>query len=329
MSTFLHSEMPPEPEPTDEGKVNEGVWPLTSCDLTMTYIGQWKNLAARIDGLIRAGEFLASAISAMQSEATTGFDYFDCVKDSILPERASIIAEITQLGNIYASELPPQASAVLHDYIMREQKKIQMSGVIGIQSLAPLASFRSQFEYLIRDAEAEGRSLTELAFEHLRRQIVVDNDIRGKWQTAFNEGNETDCEKLGAVHLLSHGIWAFKVVGTGAATDLVFNEPVKNYADSIRRTARALVLTEWKLVKDEKELLKKARVAREQAKIYSGGVLGDSELKRTRYVILVCGRRLPPLEAVIDGAVIYCHILLPTSPEVASKEASNQVIRGT
>ena len=60
----------------------------------MTWLEQWRDLAARIDGLIRAGEFLASAINAMQSDGIRGIDYFDCVKQSILPERDAIIVEI-------------------------------------------------------------------------------------------------------------------------------------------------------------------------------------------------------------------------------------------
>lgn len=286
----------------------------------MTWLEQWRNLAARIDGLIRAGEFLASAINAMQSDGIRGIDYFDCVKQSILPERDAIIVEIECLGKIYASVLPQQASAALNEYVARNEVKNQMSGVIGIQLLAPLASFRSQFEYLIRDAEVEGRSLTELAFEHLRRQLVVDEDIRKKWQDAFKK-HEPACERLGAVHLLSHGIWAFKVVAPGGATDLVFDDPVERHAEIMRRTARALVLTEWKLIKSQNEMTTKAQEAREQAEIYSGGVLGDAELKRTRYIVLVCQLDLLPPDDVSIGAVTYRHVLLLTSPMAPSTMA--------
>ena len=67
----------------------------------------------------------------------------------------------------------------------------------AIPVLAPLAAFRSEFEYLIRDTEVEARSTTELAFEHLKRQIAVDEDVKKKWKKAFAR-HETDCEKLGA-----------------------------------------------------------------------------------------------------------------------------------
>lgn len=289
----------------------------------MTWLEQWLDLAARIDGLIRAGEFLASAINAMQSDGIRGIDYFDCVKQSILPERDAIIVEIECLSKIYANVLPQQAFAALNEYVARNEVKKQMSGVIGIQLLAPLASFRSQFEYLIRDAEVEGRSLTELAFEHLRRQLVVDKDIQMKWKKAFEERG-TACERLGAIHLLSHGIWAFKFLAIGGATDLVFGDPVEKYAVIARRTARAVVLTEWKLVESQDEIIIKAQEARKQAKNYSGGVLGDTELKRTRYVVLVCKSELTPPDDVSDGLVTYRHVLLPTSPKNPSTMARSR-----
>jgi hypothetical protein len=152
---------------------------------------------------------------------------------------------------------------------------------------------------------------------------VVDDDIRKKWQGAFNR-RETACERLGAIHLLSHGIWAFKVVAPGGATDLIFGDPVEKYAGIMRRTARALVLTEWKLIKNQDEITSKSQEARAQAEIYSGGVLGDAELKRTRYIVLVCESGLTPPDDIGVGAVTYRHVLLPTRPKVPSMMARSQ-----
>lgn len=283
----------------------------------MTWLEQWRDLAGRIDGLIRAGEFLVSAFKVNSADA------FRIVGKSILPELVAIIAEIEHLGKTYASELPQQASEALQKYVAQGWGKSFNDGAVDIQTLAPLASFRSQFEYLIRDAETEGRSLTELAFEHLRRQLVVDEDIRKKWQDAFKK-HETACERLGAVHLLSHGIWAFKIVAPGGATDLVFGDPVGQYAEIMRRTARALVLTEWKLIKSPDEITTKAQEARVQASIYSGGVLGDAELKRTRYIVLVCQSDLTPPDDVSVGGVTHRHVLLPTNPKSPSTMARSQ-----
>lgn len=280
----------------------------------MTWLQQWQALAARIEGLLRAGEFLVSAFRVNSS------DVFSVVRKSFLPELTAINTEIENLGQTYASELPPQASEALQKYVAQGWGTAFNDGKIDIQALAPLASFCSQFEYLIRDSEIEGRNITELAFEHLRRHLVVDDDVRTKWRNAF-QAHETACERLGAIHLLSHGIWAFKVMALGGATDLVFGDPVEHHSQVVRRTARTLILTEWKLVRSPAEIAAKAQEARDQAAIYSGGVLGDTELKRTRYVVLVCQPDLSPPDDVMLGAITYRHIVLPVSPETPSATA--------
>jgi len=107
-----------------------------------------------------------------------------------------------------------------------------------------LAAFDTEMSFLLSDVQQHLRSRSERAFAHLQRVIVVDQQFREKWKSALREG-EVACEKLGAVHLLLHGIWAFKVDAAGERTHLVFQDPAgdllaeQHYAD-------ALVLTEWK-----------------------------------------------------------------------------------
>jgi hypothetical protein len=60
----------------------------------MTWLEQWRALASRIDGLIRAGEFLISAFRVNSG------DTFSVVRNSFLPELAAITAEIEHLGKI-------------------------------------------------------------------------------------------------------------------------------------------------------------------------------------------------------------------------------------
>ena len=166
---------------------------------TMTWLEKWRALEARIDGLIRAGEFLALAFKVNSA------DNFNVVRKSLLPELVAISTEIKQLGDVCASELPQKAYEALKRFIAHDWHGQPFNkGGVDIQALAPLAAFRSEFGYLVRDSEVEGRSLVELAFEHLRRQLVVDEDVRKKWRKAFRS-HETACERLGAVHLLSHG----------------------------------------------------------------------------------------------------------------------------
>ncbi len=141
-----------------------------------------------------------------------------------------------------------------------------------------------------------------------------------KWAMAVKD-RETACEKLGAVHLLSHGIWAFKIAATKAETDLVYEEPIGNYAEKIRRSARALVLTEWKLVKDKAEAKDRAAEAIAETVEYAGGVLHDLELKRTRYVVLVAERDEVPPHDQQHADITYRHIWLNVKPQHASVTA--------
>ena len=69
------------------------------------------------------------------------------------------------------------------------------------------------------------RTRSERAFAHLQRHFVADAECRDKWTSAFTDG-EVACEALRALHLLLHGLWAFKVDNAGARTDLVFQEPL-------------------------------------------------------------------------------------------------------
>jgi hypothetical protein len=191
-------------------------------------------------------------------------------------------------------------------------------------ALVPLAAFRSEFDYHLRDAEVEARNAVELAFEHLRRVIAVDEAVRDEWRAAFAR-HETRCEQLGAVHLLSHGIWAFKVTGAGAATDLVFADPIDTREAIVKRTARALVLTEWKLVRGPDQATARASEAREQAALYSAGILGGPELKQTRYVVLVSDKDVTPPADVAVGSVTYRHVVIPVSAEAPSVVARKRV----
>lgn len=159
---------------------------------------------------------------------------------------------------------------------------------------------------------------------------MADPDIRDKWQRAFKKG-ETHCEKLGAVHLLSHGIWAFKAHGEKGRTDLVMNEPITD-TSMIEKTSTALVLTEWKKYngndnKRENESLQDTILsAQVQARNYSSGVLGGVELVGYRYIVVVSEKSLPAeffgdKPGSPDDGVIYRHINIPVNPATPSVEA--------
>jgi hypothetical protein len=185
------------------------------------------------------------------------------------------------------------------------------------QVLVELRAFESEMTYLLTDTQQRIRSIAERAFQHLRRLIVVDSDVQRKWKAAFERG-EVGCERLGATHLLWHGIFAFKVDAAGARTDLVYGEGISEDAPGY---VQAIVLTEWKVARDEKVAPTKLVEARSQVDAYAAGPLAAIELRNIRYLVLVTERdvKLPPDET--RGSVTYRHINIPVKPDIPSVAA--------
>ena len=170
---------------------------------------------------------------------------------------------------------------------------------------------------LLQSTSVVAKRLSERAFIHLQRSIVADSEFRRRWIEAFNT-DETECEKLGAVHLLLHGIWAFKVNTAGERTDLVLPEPIRE-PSSIERTAEALVLTEWKRVLSPSETEVMAGDARKQAARYTVGALGGVELARYRFIVLVSKETLMLPEDRLENEIVYRHINIAVEPRSPSK----------
>jgi hypothetical protein len=108
---------------------------------------------------------------------------------------------------------------------------------------------------------------------------------------------------------------------------LVFGDPIQRYTEIAGKVARALVLTEWKLVKKASDIVVKAQEGRAQAAIYSAGVLGDLELKRTRYVVLVSESEMSAPSDIVEGGVTYRHVVIATEPKRPSVTARSRKAR--
>lgn len=283
----------------------------------MNWRSEWDGLGARIDGLLAAGHFLIQALQ-VNSDDPYGIAQH-------LSYQAIDVVDGLEAFRLRSEGLAPAAALRAIDQFIKDHKKRisdkQIAGLGGLKArLTPLAWVRAEVDYHLRDFEALGRRLSERAFLHLQQSIVADDGVRNRWQKAFEQG-ETACERLGGAHLLLHGIWAFKITGVGARTDLVFGEPVESSA-GVERAADALVLTEWKVVQRPTEQESTAESARKQADLYSSGLLAGLELRGYRYVVLVSQRRLPPLVDVQTSAVTYRHVNIAVDPEVPSKAAA-------
>ncbi|MBI5439960.1 MAG: hypothetical protein HY900_01980 [Deltaproteobacteria bacterium] len=283
----------------------------------MTYSDQWRALSSRIRGLMKAGQLHASYLSIRASDGHG--------RAKRLREQCeSVLSGLLLFRDHFRNALPPPALEAIHDFLERTGALIRDgSGPPNAleervwAALVLLAAFETELSFILSDAQEAIRARSERAFAHLQRLIVVDPAFREKWQIAFQEG-EVACEGLGAVHLLLHGIWAFKVGAAGARTDLVFQEPSGDLAEE-QGFVDGFVLTEWKKAGSEAEAQKRFGEARSQADQYAAGVLAGSELRGYRYAIVVSGRQVQVPEDVIEGGVMYRHINVAVEPVVPSR----------
>jgi hypothetical protein len=196
----------------------------------MTYADQWRALSSRIRGLMQAGQLHAHYLAVRRSDPYG--------RGRRLHEQSeSILTALQSFRAAFGKWLPPPALAAVDDFVARNGNLItrKVSGTPDEleervwAALVLLAAFETEMSFLLSDVQESIRVRSERAFSHLLRSLVVDATLRDKWLTALEAG-EVECEKLGAVHLLLHGIWAFKVDAASARTDLVFQEPVFDLA---------------------------------------------------------------------------------------------------
>jgi hypothetical protein len=290
----------------------------------MHYTEQWKALSARIHGLTEAAEQDARFfgltnsgnwrfLSSQTRELIESIATFKSTLDSAhVPSAARAIGRVLFLDRILAvQEKAAIATAELEVQTVRS-------------CLVALRAFDAELTYLLSDNQQALRARSERAFQHLARQIVVDEEVRKRWQLALGAG-EVRCELLGAVHLLAHGIYAFKADAKGARTDLIFTEP--RDVGSPETYADALVLTEWKVARDQRPAEAKFIEAKVQAQQYATGALAGNELRTYRYVIVVTERRVvPPPDELINGVTFRC-LNIAVNPESPSRVARRERIR--
>jgi len=155
-----------------------------------------------------------------------------------------------------------------------------------------LLYLEADITYLLTDKQENIRKSVEVAFAHLNRLIVADETVRNKWQKMWNENEREDSfESLGGVHLLGHKIWAFKAYSEKERTDLILKQPI-NPQDPLYRSADGLVLTEWKKVTAQKEIITKIEKAKLQAVKYKSGSLAPLELAHYCYLVMVSQNEL-------------------------------------
>jgi hypothetical protein len=203
----------------------------------------------------------------------------------------------------------------------RERASIQRA--VFILCLARLA-----VTDLLIDEEAPVAAAVEIAFAHLKRSLVVDEHLRQRWVDAWSKKRgEIACERLGGMHLLQHGLWAFKTDATGERADLVLGEHASKIDPTAIAAARGLVPTEWKTASEKAtpaRVEKLAAEARSQLADYAGGHLAGVELRRIRYAVIVSKHEVPLAPEVSEGDFVVRQINIAVTPRSPSKRARSR-----
>lgn len=282
---------------------------------------RWTAIAARISGIAEAATLLALFLQAKGQEPYG-------VQRSLGTECAQILDDLVAFGVAYSGALPNTVSARIDRFAQVHRNLFDGAKEDSTQARAAilyLTAIKSEIVYLLSDQQDLIRNRTERAFLHLQRLLAADERERERWEKAFDsKSGEVACEKLGATHLLWHGIYAFKVDGAGARSDLVLPEvPDLNNA---ARALEGLVLTEWK-VGDSSNFKIQFETAKYQASLYSEGILSGIELARVRYLILISKHSIPshliPKDNEYNGA-IYRHINIAIAPLTPSVQAQRK-----
>ena len=283
------------------------------------WFSDWERLKERL----RAQQHALSAIalSAQVDPNSSGF-----LLTMARAEQQDLAAEVEGFLAAHGGAIPPRARDALASLLQGRKVLTDISGAAGAGSAgALLAAKLASADYYFADREARGRTLIERAFLHLDRLIVADDEVRARWQEALQDG-EPACERIGGVHLLQHGIWAFKAHAIGERTDLVLGTPMTEAdVDRAGRAAELMVLTEWKVLTTAEEVEAKRAEADTQLRLYAAGSLAGFELQATRYAITVGDQRIDALAPITENGVTYRHIHVavdPPTPSVVSRQRS-------
>ena len=279
----------------------------------------WTAIAARLEAVERMSSVYAGFLGNTSAKSLEGAD--EAIHSSCIAVWSDMLRFRRDFDGVVAA-----ADAALDRFTVDnslDTMRVYGSNFNRTRVLVlKLIALGAEVSHALHDRSEQVRSASELAFQHLQRLIVVDSELQQKWANAFKAG-ETHCEKIGAAHLLWHGILAFKVDATGGRTDLVYQEPLRK---EDLTAVRGVVLTEWKVAHGNGA--HELRAAEEQAESYATGVLGGLELASHRYLVVVSQKqvRLPPDK--VRKSVTYRHINIAVDPESPSKAAQRLARQG-
>jgi hypothetical protein len=277
---------------------------------------QWATLTFRLSSFLEVHERFAR----LPSNAVNGSQ-----EKALLASAVALARDFLSFRSTLATSWPDGSLQDFDDARLRElaegaldQSVATMRAANTAELALRLSLLRNDLDVVLGDGQEAIRSRTERAILHLQWSIQTTEPVRKAWIDAF-EKDEAACEALGATHLLAHGIFAFKATSSAARTDLVFHEPVNT--DVAYAVAEGLVLTEWKRLTDPRKLNASIDSADVQADLYGTGVLGGSELRRIRYVVVVSKEQVHMPEDTIRQGYLIRHLNIAVHPDAPSVAA--------
>ena len=292
----------------------------------MSYRRDWVSLAARIQGHARVAAFL------LESASEDPEDLHKAIGAEILPATTDTFRHLNDYLAEFRAALSPGIVKALDGFGARHKEFFEKDSSKGsisspAQNLrrlraaaALLESLRVEVDHFISaDEDPVFSERVERALLHLQRQLDIDADgQRSRWKKAFDEKTEVAIERLGGIHLLSHGLYGFKADPGGGRTDLILGTPPDPAL--LERAATPLVLTEWKKVKPRdstNDVTEQFEAARRQLERYKRA-LASLELHSVCFGVIVStsNAQMLPDETLASGVRLrWVNIAIePTRP---------------
>ena len=209
---------------------------------------EWGRIAVRIENLEKAAGIAGAG------------NTYKGVPEMLCSQLSECVSQLEQFLATHSTIVPAAATQRFGDAVSKHSLKDHANTIEHLRSrLAIVVSLVAELNWELTDPAIHLEGIAERAFLHLSRLLAADAAQSARWLDEFQKTQtaETACERLGATHLLLHGIYAFKV-DAGERTDLVLGNKL-TWTKSLARAVEGLVLTEWKVVRDEKDAEKIAR----------------------------------------------------------------------
>lgn len=281
---------------------------------------KWASISQKIDGIKAAGEFLINALKC-------NTQYGNNSQNEIVIQIRNSILEINSFKEINFKHLDIAARSSIeslydfcHSQSLFQEDKDQFTEIQMVSFITRLLLTRNDVSYCLTDHQKKIKNLSEKAFLHLQRKIIVGADEKARWEKAFSKG-EVECEKLGSLHLLWHGLWAFKINAEGERTDLIYSDERLSDIDANYEAVSGLVLTEWKVLRSGENATSKFSEACKQARMYTEGSLAGVELAKYRYAIVVSEENIHTPDDFIENDVVWRHINIAINSKTPSERS--------